>query len=88
MTLTFNTLKDKEVISVTDGRRLGYICDLEIDTCGGRINSILLPPPGKYFTIFSGKDMCRIPWDCIERIGSDIILVKNFELLCERRNKA
>lgn len=85
MAQTFNSLKDKEVISVTDGRRLGYITDIEIDTCSGRVISIILPPPGKYFTIFSSKDNCRIPWECIERIGSDIILVKNFELLCERK---
>ncbi len=84
MTLTFNLLKDKEVISVTDGRRLGYIIDVEIDSCG-RILSIILPPPGKYFNIFSNKDNCKIPWECIERIGNDIILVKNFELLCERK---
>ncbi len=84
MALTFNMLKDKEVISVTDGRRLGYIIDMEIDSCG-KILSIILPPPGKYFTIFSGKDNCRIPWECIERIGNDIILVKNFEFLCERK---
>jgi YlmC/YmxH family sporulation protein len=84
MALTFNVLKDKEVISVTDGRRLGYIIDVEIDSCG-KVTSIILPPPGKYFNIFSTKDNLRIPWECIERIGNDIVLVKNFELLCERK---
>jgi YlmC/YmxH family sporulation protein len=49
-------LKDKEVISVTDGRRLGFVIDAEIDHSNGRILSIILPPPGKYFTIFSGKE--------------------------------
>ncbi len=85
MAHTFNMLKDKEVISVTDGRRLGYIIDVEIDLSCGRILSIILPPPGKYFTLFSGKENCRIPWDHIEKIGNDIILVKNFELLCDRK---
>ncbi len=85
MMLTFTMLKDKEVISVTDGRRLGFVIDAEIDHSSGRIISIILPPPGKYFTLFSGKENCRIPWECIERIGNDIILVKNFEFLSERR---
>ena len=85
MFLTFNILKDKEVISVTDGRRLGFVIDAELDSQNGRILSIILPPPGKYFNLFSQKDNCKIPWECIERIGNDIILVKNYELICERK---
>lgn len=84
MALTFNLLKDKEVISVSDGKRLGYIIDIEMDSCG-RIVSIILPAPGKYFNIFSSKDNFKIPWECIERIGNDIILVKNFDLICDRK---
>ena len=35
MNATFCELRDKEVISVKDGRRLGFISDLEIDLCTG-----------------------------------------------------
>ena len=38
MNATFCELRDKEVISVKDGRRLGFISDLEIDLCTGRVN--------------------------------------------------
>jgi YlmC/YmxH family sporulation protein len=85
MACSYNTLKDKEVISVTDGRRLGYIIDVEIDIFSGKIVAIVLPPPGKLFSLFSSKDNCKIPWDCIERIGGDIILVKSIDAICGRK---
>ena len=44
---TFTELKNKEVINVCDGRRLGYVCDLETDVECGRIISSLMPSEGK-----------------------------------------
>lgn len=67
-------LRDKEVISTCDGARLGYVCDVEIDLCCGRLTAILVPGESKCFGFVRGKCL-RIPWECIERIGDDIILV-------------
>lgn len=68
-------LKQKEVISVCDGRRMGYICDLTIDICDGRILSIIVPGSNKFFS-FKKPDMINIPWCNIEKIGDDTILVR------------
>ena len=76
MTCTLSELKEKEVVNVADGKILGYISDVEIDICKGQILMIYLPPQGKYFSLFSSKDRTCIPWNCIEKIGSDIILVR------------
>ena len=67
-------LKEKEVINVCDGRKLGYICDLTVDTCTGRIISIIVPGDMKVFS-FKKPDLISIPWCNIERIGDDTILV-------------
>lgn len=67
-------LRDKEVISTCDGARLGYVNDVEIDLCCGRLIAILVPGEPKCFGFVRGKCL-RIPWECIERIGDDIILV-------------
>ena len=80
MNTTFCELRDKEVISVRDGRRLGFISDLEIDLCSGRINCTILPPSGSCFSLFSKKGNIVIPWSAIEKIGDDIILVKYCDL--------
>ena len=68
-------LKEKEVINVCDGRKLGYICDLTVDTSTGRIISIIVPGDMKVFS-FKKPDLISIPWCNIERIGDDTILVR------------
>lgn len=69
-------LEDKEVINTCDCRRLGYITDLIIDECKGCIEAIIVPRAGKFCGIFNDKPEYIIPFQCIKRIGPDIILVE------------
>lgn len=72
---TFYDLKQKEVISIRDGCRFGFVCDLEIDICNGKILCLIIPVQGKMFCIFGKEKQYRIPWGCICKIAEDIILV-------------
>ena len=45
-------LKEKEVINVCSGKRLGCIADVEINICTGEIEAIVIPGPGKYAVFF------------------------------------
>ncbi len=74
MSCKTSELGRKEVVSVSDGRRLGCICDFEIDTCDGKITAIYLPGECGFFG-FGFRDKVCIPWCNISRIGEDIILV-------------
>lgn len=38
-------LKEKEVINVCSGKRLGCIADVEINICTGEIEAIVIPGP-------------------------------------------
>ena len=67
--------RQKEVINVCDGRRLGYIGDVDIDFESGTIKSIIVPISGGLFG-FGGGDELIIPWKKISRIGVDTILVE------------
>ncbi len=73
-----NDLRDKEVINTCDGRRLGFVTDVEIDLCSGRLTAIMVP--GEPASLFGKTPDIRIPWDKIERIGNDTILVCVSEL--------
>ena len=70
------SLKDREVINVCDGRRLGYVCDAQLDLCSGRLTAIIVPGECNFLGFSKGDDILS-PWACIERIGDDIILVKS-----------
>ena len=67
------SLQDKEVINICDGSRLGYVCDLAVDSATGRIISISVPGSGSLFQLH--PEVIVIPWECVERVGTDAILV-------------
>ena len=70
--------RDKEVISVCDGRRLGFICEIEFDVCDGRITAIVVRSDGGFLGVGKGCELL-IPWEKIQKIGEDIILVDGIE---------
>lgn len=72
---SFSCFRCKEVVNVCDGCRLGYVNDLKIDTSCGKILAIIVPGPCRFFGLFGREDDYVIPWQCIRRIGEDIILV-------------
>lgn len=69
-------IRCKEVINVADGCRLGYAEDFELDLRDCRLIALLVPGPCRFFGLFGRDCDYVIPWGCIKRIGSDIILVE------------
>lgn len=67
-------LRDKEVINICDGQRLGFVYDVEIDICTGKVISLVVPEEHGCFSLIRTSEI-KIPWDKIDRIGDDIILV-------------
>ncbi len=74
-------LKDKEVINSTDCKILGFVGDVDIDIYTGRINAIIVPGPCKIFNIIGRDNEYVIPYECICKVGPDIILVN----VCEEK---
>ncbi len=79
-------LKDKQVICIKDGEVLGYVYDVEIDTCNGKIVSIIVPQKAKFFGLFGKEESLIIPWCAIDVIGSDTILI-GIEIKRPRKKK-
>lgn len=57
------------------GARLGYVNDLVVDICCGRVTALIVPGPCRFLGLFGREDDYVIPWLCIKRIGDDLILV-------------
>lgn len=83
----FSDLRYKEVIDVHTGFRLGYVCDAEMDDREGRLISLITPGRSKFFGLLGREDDYVLPWQCIVRIGSDIILVETKEEELHRRKR-
>ena len=75
MCCKFTDLFCKEVICVSDGRRLGFVCDARVELPDGDLVAIIVPGPCRILGLWGRREDFVIPWKCIRRIGPDIILV-------------
>ncbi len=74
MTFHSSELREKDVINVCNGRRLGYVCDFLLDSECRKITAIYVSD--HYFGLTGGKSALCIQWDKICCIGDDAILVQ------------
>lgn len=73
--MLYSELKRKDVINIRDCKKLGRVCDMEMDPCCGCICRILVPGGNKLFSFFNLETVVSIPIKDIKQIGPDIILV-------------
>lgn len=69
-------LRNKEVIDISSGCRMGYVCDVEFNLETGNIESLIIPRKLGFFGVFARNDEYVIPWEEIKKIGEDIIFVE------------
>lgn len=75
MQCSVNSLREKEVINIKDGARLGFVGDVELDLDTGRLISIVIPGAYKLAGLFGREQDVIIKWDDIKKIGDDLIIV-------------
>lgn len=69
-------LRMREVVNVSNGKKLGLIKDIEIDLENGMIKSVVLPGNGRIMGLFGRNDDVVVPWHKIKKLGMDVILVE------------
>ena len=85
--MRFSELRNKEIINIASGQRLGYVCDAEIEMPAGVLKSLLAPGPCRFFGLFGREPDFLVPLGCITKIGRDIILVDTKETPARRKRK-
>lgn len=68
-------LRYKDVINIHDGRRLGCVCDVEIDTANACVLALVIYGRPRFFGLFGREEDIVIKWCNIKNIGDDIIIV-------------
>lgn len=76
-------MHNKEVINVSDGRRLGCVDDVEVDTHTAQLVSIVIHGRPKCMGLMGHDDDIIIGWREIEIIGEETILVNHCLPACE-----
>ena len=66
--------REKEVVNVRDGKKLGCVSEIEFNVCDGKLTAIVVPVEGGFLGLGT-KGNIVIPWEKIVRIGEDVILV-------------
>lgn len=75
MLCRIDDLRNKQVVCVNDGRVLGFISDVEIDSLSGNLTAIIIFGRLRFFGLFGREDDIIIPWNSIRIIGSETVLV-------------
>jgi YlmC/YmxH family sporulation protein len=74
MDLTFCGLREKEIINVADGKRLGKLLDI-VMTGTGKIIGFVAPGERRFFKGGADNNVF-VPWCNVCKIGDDVILVE------------
>ncbi len=75
--MLFSELKEKEVVCLGSGARLGLIDDFEFDECTAEVRRFLIYGRNEMLGLGTRLEDVTVEWADVEKIGSDIILVKN-----------
>lgn len=68
-------LRNKEVVNIRDGARLGFPVDIEFDRDTGRVTALVVQAAGRYGGLFARGREFVVSWENIRRVGDDIVLV-------------
>lgn len=69
-------LREKEVIDLSDGSRVGYVGDVVLELTEGRVSALVVPGRLRLFGLL-GREPDRVyPWSAVRRVGEDAVLVE------------
>ena len=71
--MRLSDLQNKTIINVKDGKNIGSIIDVNIDS-EGNIESLVIELPKRLLS-FSKEEDYLVKWQVISKIGDDVILV-------------
>lgn len=81
--MRFNKLSGKEIVSLPDCERLGFLgdCDLLIENETGKIKSLIVPEGKTSLSFFIERRYIEIPWERVKKVGNDMIIIDFADIL-------
>ena len=81
MKYTLNDIRNKEVINIRSGSKIGYVDDIEFDAESLTVKSLIIYGRSKFWGFFGREEDVVIKCRDIEIIGTDTILVSTNEII-------
>lgn len=75
-------LRQKEVINICDGKRIGFVVDVELDLKEGCVIALIVPGPCRLWGLLGRDQEYIVPFCDIRSVGPDVILVEIEEEKC------
>lgn len=72
---SLSDIRNKEVINVNNGVKLGYVDDVQINTDTASVLALIVYGQSRFFGLFGHDDDIVIKCEQIQLIGEDAILV-------------
>lgn len=73
--MKISEMQAKDIVNLENGKRLGYITDIDINLETGEIKALIITSSNKMISLFNKEVEIVIPWRNIYKIGDDVILV-------------
>ena len=74
--MTVYELCERDVVNVTTGQHLGKVDDISFEPETASITGVILYGRLKLFGLLGREEDTAIPWGDIEKIGTDVLLVR------------
>lgn len=85
MKCTLAELRNKEIINIRNGARMGYVDDIEFDTDDSMIKSFIIYGRTRFFGFLGRDDDIILTCDDIEIVGMDTVLISADEAKLAKR---
>lgn len=88
MICSFSSIRNKEVVNLKTGLKIGFVDDIELDSVTGKIVSLIVYGRSRAFGLMGRDEDIVIKCSDIELIGEDIILVDFEEKTISTKTKS
>jgi len=73
--MRLSELQEKDIVNIINGKNLGKIIDVTVEN--GKMYNLIIESKKNFFNFLNNREEITIRWENIEKIGEDVILVKN-----------
>lgn len=73
--MKLSELQRKDIVNIKDGKKIGRITDVELDTTNGYLIKFVIEPTHFIKNLFTSTEEITIKFTQIKKMGEDVILI-------------